>query len=156
MCILEPSLPSVAMQRTMLCAPSVCEVIEESWSNHRYGRLRNDLELFVSGGHITVSVDPYTKPKSCYMAPLDPVSDCLWDIRSRDPKPGVRVIGAFAQFDTFIALDIEQRDRLGGPESREWRDFIVRAKSIWAQLFAPYKSLEGKAHELISDPFTVV
>ena len=38
------------------------------------------------------------------MGLLAPREDAFWDIRSRDPRPGLRVIGHFAETDVFVAL----------------------------------------------------
>ena len=75
---------------------------------------------------------------------VDPISDRIWDIRSVDPSPGIRVLGGFAEKDTFVALEWDFRENLGGPKSKEWRDFIVRCSAHWRRLFGTYKPHEGE------------
>lgn len=123
----------------------------------RIARWRADLDAFSNGSQITMSFEPYTKPNSTYMARTCPVSDAIWDIRSRDPKPGLRVLGGFSEIDVFICLDWEYRDSLGGPNSREWKNFILRSKTLWKQLFHDYKRVSGDdARNYLSDKYTVV
>ncbi len=118
----------------------------------RAGRLRADLEMFVEGRLISVAEDPYKKPKSAYMARIDPPEDEVWDIRSRDPRPGIRVLGLFSEKDTFVALTYELREALGGPGSKEWRDARERCKTRWRGLFNPYLPLSrSDANEYVSN-----
>ena len=122
-------------------------MVEGPWSDdkaaRRGGRLRADLEMFVDGSVVSIADDPYKKPKAAYMARVDPPRDEVFDIRSRDPKPGVRVLGCFADKDIFVALAWDFRENLGGPASREWRDFIERSKAEWRKLFNPYPPHKG-------------
>src|SRR5699024_4113055 len=111
-------------------------------------RLRADLDFFTEGGELAIAEAPFGKSRTSYLARVAPVEDELWDIRSRDPRPGIRVLGAFAERDVFIALVWDHRSTLGGAESREWRDFILRGKTAWRTLFETYKPHSG---ESISD-----
>jgi hypothetical protein len=123
----------------------------------RIARWRADLDAFSNGSEITMSFKPYKKPSSTFMARTDPVSDSIWDIRSRDPKPGIRVLGGFSEADVFICLDWGYRNQYGGPGSKEWRDFIVRSKALWTQLFNGYKRVSGEnARYYVSKKCTVV
>jgi hypothetical protein len=65
----------------------------------RMGRLRSDLDHFSVGGMIVVSSG---KQKTCYMKQLDPLADEVWEIRSRDPKPSMRIFGRFAATDVLL------------------------------------------------------
>ena len=98
-------------------------------------QMRADFDRYVKGEVITVAHDPYKKSKKAYLARIDPIEKEIWDIRSIDPKPAVRVLGAFSEKDTFIALEYEFRNNLKGPKSREWRDFILRSDTHWKKLF---------------------
>lgn len=69
------------------------------------------------------------------MARTYPPADEVWDIRSRDPKPAMRVLGCFAETDVFVALVHGYRKNLGGPRSRQWRDLIESCKAEWRKLF---------------------
>ena len=69
----------------------------------RMMELRRDLDRFVEGGVITVSAEPY-RAGIAYLSRLHDAPDEVWEIRSRHPKPAIRVFGRFAAPDLFIAL----------------------------------------------------
>lgn len=75
------------------------------------------------------------------MARVHPVTDEIWDIRSVDPKPGIRTLGSFAEKDTFIALTWEYRENL--ESSRDWENEIARAKEAWKKLFGSVPPFKG-------------
>lgn len=90
----------------LLDAETTDEITEE-----RYGRLRADLETFV------VERDIYPH----YLYWLTPRGDSVWEIRSIADEPTLRVLGRFAEPDSFVALAIEERAELGGWESESWK-----------------------------------
>lgn len=104
----------------------------------RAGRLRADLEGFIEGRTIAVGWDPYQKDKTAYMARLNPPSDGVWAIRSRDPKPGIRALGCFAARDVFIVLILFERESLDGPNGPIWKAAINVCKAEWRKLFPTY------------------
>lgn len=157
---LPHALPGQPMERTMFVSQEVYKAVSGPWKPseaHRMSMLRADLDMFTEGKIISVAEDPYKKPKSTYMARVDPPGDQVWDIRSRDPKPGVRVLGCFGETDTFIALVWDYREPLNGPGSREWRDFIERCKAEWRKLFHPYQPHSGSTiSDYVSQNFLAV
>lgn len=157
---LPHTLPGQPVERTMFVSQEVYDAACGPWAPseaNRLGRLRADLDMFTEGKIISVAEDPYKKPKSTYMARVDPPRDEVWDIRSRDPKPGVRVLGCFCETDTFIALVWDYRALLNGPGSREWRDLIVKCKAEWRKLFHPYQPHSGsKISDYVSKNFLAV
>lgn len=119
--------------------------------------LRGQFDHFIGGGLISVAENPYSKWDKAFIARVDPVKDEIWDIRVIDPKPAIRVLGAFAETDVFIALEWEYRTKLGGPESREWRSFVGRAKAKWRSLFGTYKPHTGaNVSDYVSENFYAV
>jgi hypothetical protein len=129
----------------MFVSAELLEAVLGPWScvedEVRFNRLRADLDMFIDGSLLSMAQAPYKKPKTTYMARLDPIADEVWEIRSRDPKPGIRVFGRFSEKDVFIALTWEFRDGLGGPASREWRDAREGCKAEWRKLFPTYPAL---------------
>lgn len=101
----------------------------------RLSRLRGDLDAFVLGQMISVADHPYLKNKTAYLARVDPIHKEIWDIRSIDPRPGIRVLGCFAETDVFVGLVWEYRSNLDGPGGKLWEDFVQRAEHAW-RLFA--------------------
>jgi hypothetical protein len=70
----------------------------------RMMKLRADMESFVSGGAISMCFIPREADEE-FFGLLDPPGEAAWDMRSRDPPPGLRVLGMFAKVNTFVALD---------------------------------------------------
>lgn len=96
-----------------------------------------DFERFVSGGMITVARRS-RKAKNAYMSQLEKPFERAWDIRSTNPRPGIRVLGRFAGQNVFVALNWEFRELLGEYGSDEWNFVINKCKANWRQLFHPY------------------
>ncbi len=111
----------------------------------RMGFLEADLVRFISGDEITVARG---KEESCNLKPLSPPEGEVWEIRSRDPKPSIRVFGRFADQDVFIATNLEYRKVLDHIRSRKWKEEILRCKAIWKRLF-PY--LDPHSGDSLSD-----
>jgi hypothetical protein len=165
----EPSLPSDPECRSMFLSAEVKALLDGPWHDqdlrYRAGRLRADLEEFITGKEITVCLEPFAA-KAAYMGRLAPVTDGVWDIRSRDPSPALRVIGLFAETDVFIALRWAPRSRkpkwttkppLGAKDSREWRDIIVQCRTDWTNLFHTFQPVRGDCvHAYISESVHVV
>jgi hypothetical protein len=140
----------------MFLSEEIMGVLAGPWEHealrYRGGRLRGDLEEFVKGEELAVCLEPFVA-KAAYMGRLAPVEDGVWDIRSRDPKPALRVIGFFAELDVFIALRWAPRSKLikgasrpplGARDSREWRDVVVQCKTDWTNLFHAYRPVTGE------------
>ena len=144
---LVPALIGTPVVRTMFVSPEVNDVVFGPWNDKeiesRAGRLRADLDMFTSGMVISVGENPFKKKKTAYMSPLDPTINEVWQIRSRDPKPGIRVFGQFSERDVFVSLTWGCRANLGGPGSREWRDTRERCKAEWRKLFPAYNPHTG-------------
>jgi hypothetical protein len=117
------------------------------WSDQaeeiRCGRLWQDFDRYVEEKLISISLEPYKKPKSTYLARLDPGRDEVWEIRSRFPRRGIRVFGRFADADHLVLLNWEYRDNLGGPGSDEFKVEMRKAKAEWKRLFQTYEAHTG-------------
>ncbi|MGH9354034.1 MAG: hypothetical protein ACRD2G_18045 [Terriglobia bacterium] len=161
MLYLPHSLPSVRHMRLLFAAEEVGRVVKPPWNatpeGLRFSQLRAHLDRFIEGSLISMAQNPFTKPRTCYMARIDPSTDEVWDIRSIDPRPAIRVLGCFADTDLFIALVWENRKNLGGPHSKEWRDFRERGKAMWRNLFPAYQPLRAASiNEYVSEKVHVV
>jgi hypothetical protein len=100
----------------------------------RMGFLEADLARFIDGEVITIARG---KEGTCNFKPLSPSSHEVWEIRSRDPDPSIRIFGRFAFQDVFIATNLAYRTLLGGLRSRGWAREIAICKATWTHLF-PY------------------
>ena len=107
---------------------------------YRMGTLRADLDQFTTGGMIVVG---RKRQNTCFLKLLTPVTDGIVEIRSRDPKPSLRLVGGFAEIDVFVGLYLFSRAELKGEGSREWRDAIVASKSAWTRMFVTYPRVTG-------------
>jgi hypothetical protein len=152
---LPHSLPGAATARSMFVSEEVAAIASGPWKRdtegYRFALLRAQLDVFTEGGLISVAFDPFKKAKATYLAAIDPVADRVWDIRSIDPKPAIRILGCFSETDVFVALVWDYRKNLGGPDSKEWRDFRERCKAEWNKLFPTYLPLKSEnVYECVS------
>src|SRR5260370_6873718 len=138
--LLKPLNKKDNKKRTVLVSKEINQVIVGPWADGPQGtrcaRLRGDLENLITAENITVCWDP-RKARNEQIGRLDQVRDEVWDLRSRDPKPGLRVFFRFAEKDVFVALTCAPRSvhvsslhrfPLRGRKSREWRNAIVGCK----------------------------
>jgi hypothetical protein len=159
----DPIFQSDPVVRRLLVVPEIWELIDKPPAAYRdrCARLRADLESFVLGHEIVVCEHPFeAHKKNAYMALLDPEWDGVWDIRSRDPSPALRVIGHFADQDLFVATVIASRSRpfppvvrgpLGEARSEEWAEAIAAANSAWSELFGQQKqAFRGNITDVLS------
>ncbi len=130
--------------RWMFMSENVNELFSGPWENQEWNNRCSDLsvdfERFVSGDIITVARNS-RKAKSAYMSQLEKPIDRVWDIRSTNPSPGIRVLGRFAEKDVFVAVNWDLRCHLGEYGSDEWNFIINDCKAKWRQLFHPYDAL---------------
>jgi hypothetical protein len=136
---LKPALPSDPHRRHMFLSQEINELVAGPWKDQKWAnrcnRLKANLEEFVKGEILPVSLTPYAHD-AAYMGRLDRPIDEVWDIRSRDPRPGMRVLGRFSEFNTFVALHWGLRKDF--PDRQSWRFAIAKTKGRWNRLLSPY------------------
>jgi hypothetical protein len=155
----EPVVEDDPIERCMVISSEIMDLVYGVWPDakwaRRCNRLRADLEAFVRGDVIGLCLKPY-KADTAYMGRLDKPTDEVWDIRSRDPQPGLRVFGCFADRDCFVALlwsprsveiPYSQRLPLQDRNSAEWKQAVKETKSEWRKLFHPYNPIHGDTHD---------
>ena len=144
--------------RTILISPEVHRLIEGPWPTPawetRGNKLRADLESFASGAEISVCVTPF-EAREEDLALLDPPDDGVWDWRSREPAPGLRLLGHFIRRDTFVLLipamrsvasippDFVPRGPLENQGSIAWRHAIRDTRAAFRSLFLPFQPIPG-------------
>ena len=69
----------------------------------RANMLRSDLESFVKGSVVSMSLTP-KKARAANFGLLKPISAATFDFRSREPSPSIRILGHFYDTDNFVAL----------------------------------------------------
>lgn len=152
--LMRLSIAGDPVVRTIFLSKDLRVLLDGPWGDRsterRVGRLRADLESFIKGEQIGLCLRPF-EAGPAYMGLLDPPADGQFDIRSRDPQPGLRVFGGFPETDVFVALTWAARQPLGVRGSREWRDECVRCKVAWRNLLHPYTPKTGTdIHDFIS------
>jgi hypothetical protein len=85
-----------------------------SKDQERWGYLTYWFDRFTDGARLTLRSEPRPKKSTADMARLEPVADEVWEVRSLDPKPAMRVFGSFAQRDVFVGLAWAWRKNLNG------------------------------------------
>jgi hypothetical protein len=142
---LRPQVQSEPIRRSLFVGERLWEALNGPEGNveweERIGYLRADLENFVISSSIT--------PK--YLFLLYPPLEGIWEIRSVAERPSIRVLGQFADQDTFIATNFALREDLGGWESRKWKTVKREAKAVWRGLFDPYRPVQTtNVHDVVS------
>lgn len=144
---LELSLPSDPVARVMLVHRELREMLHGPWTGitaeRRFGRLRADLERFVIGDAITMSLHP-REHGTAYMGLLEPPRRGIFDIRSRDPKPGYRVFGGFPKRDVFAAMYLKPRsvtpdwstEQPIADNEHAWQWAIHECETRWKKVFS--------------------
>jgi hypothetical protein len=144
-------------ERSIFVSDEVNSLFVGPWNNPeweaRCGLLRADLDRFTQGGVIAVAERPFRRGRHAFMRQLYRWREEVWEIRSRDPNPGIRVLGRFAETDVFIALTWHRRADLLGPQSRGWRDAIVDCKTKWRNLFPAYPPKSGDPNGVYPDDY---
>lgn len=142
---LHPVMPASpgSTPRHMYLTEGVLSLLNGPWCSEewevRCGYLHADLDRFVQGGPLPIAKHPLSGGRSSYMRQLYRWREEVWEIRSRDPQPGIRVLGRFADTDVFVATSWWHRADLGGPGARAWRDAIIECKTQWKNLFPTYE-----------------
>ncbi len=135
---LEPVFASPKRRRKVWLSSPVNSMIDGPWDTRkeefRWGYVRADLEALIQGPLITVATDP-RRARDAQMSQLLPPSDEVWDVRCRDPRPGIRILGRFALKDVFIGLTWEPRLFLKDFDSPEWTNAIAKCQQEWNRRF---------------------
>lgn len=140
--------------RTLLVSPEVAQTIYGPWPHEaaesRGSILRADLEYFAAGAMLNVCNRPF-KAQSAQMGLLAPVADGVWDLRSQD-RPGIRVLGMFAEADCFLGLIAASRSvasdflpwgPLGSKDSPEWKAATSATRKTMQSLSPIYPPVTG-------------
>lgn len=156
---LPPLIEGVAIMRELFVSEEINRIAHPPWpetsSGRRFARMRSYLDSWSGGRLISIADDPYHKPKRTFMARIDPSQDEVFDIRCRSPKPGIRILGCFADQDLFIALTIAGHEDL--TTEKEWRDEREACKAAWRRLFPTYQPFSGATlNEYVSNKFHIV
>jgi hypothetical protein len=150
-------VPELPEKRTIYLTPNLMTLLHGPWVGEkwerRWYRARQQLEDFIDGlprDRIFVRSAP-RKKSSAFMSPLDPVSDEIWEIRVRDPKPGLRIFGSFVCQNVSVALTAASHECLSTKE--DWNRAIQEYKGEWSRYFnsAPFRG--SYPHDYLTNAF---
>jgi len=104
-------------------------------------------DTYMGGGRVTFGMDPHQKDRAAMMARNAPPADGICDVRVLDPKPQVRIFGAFPAQDIFVAMTWHRRRLLA------FAGAVGRAKKQWLHLFADMSPVVSeKVTDYVSAP----
>jgi hypothetical protein len=102
--------------RIMVVSDEIMEELRSAFSDtvegERIAEFLQTLEAFVEGAVFTVSEKPFDKPYDVMLARVHSIAADIWDIRSTEPRPGIRALGGFWEQDIFVALTFNWREGL--------------------------------------------
>lgn len=131
-----PRVPGTSVKRPMFVTEALQRVFDSDESDTawelRVANLKADLDVFVEGIPI--------HPK--YLFALAPVRDSVWEIRSVQHQPSIRVLGLFAAKDVFIATNFALRSDLEEWD-QSWKIAKRTALANWRRLFGSYRPVAG-------------
>lgn len=135
---LLPYKPSTRIARRICVSGSVWDYLNSD--EIRAGYLHAELDSFIGGDNIVVSMLP-RNADTAFIGILEPPDDGIFDIRSRAPRPALRVLGAFARRDYFIGLVHRERKVLRA--EHDWDLAITECKREWQRCFHALLPLTG-------------
>jgi len=125
------------------------EITETQWE-YRCGFVHRYFDRFLNGKKVTVALDPRSEADNCFLKRLDPIEDEVWEIRCREPAPGIRVFGRFAETNIFVALHWRLRKEMGSWGDPAWDAAIWTCKQHWGTFFHDCKPKSGNLNDYIA------
>ena len=93
----------------------------------RWAQLEVAISTFVVGGYVTENL----------VKQLQPPKHEHWELRSRKPKPSLRVFGRFAKPDVFVGTHVMLRKALGGMWSAQFEHEKLVCEAHWRDAGLP-------------------
>lgn len=93
----------------------------------RWARLEADIDVFVTGEHVTDKLIKQLLPRKFEH----------WELRSTRPKPSLRVFGRFGRPNVFIGTHACLRKDLGGMNSPEFEQEKLVCEEHWKAAALP-------------------
>lgn len=129
----------------------------------RAGKLIGELENFVMGQTVSLALIPRNHNDGMFGL-LEPTRQSVFDIRSRSPRPALRIFGRFYKTDVFVALTWRPRSKPVDwsnkhplTDDQHWHDAVVECETEWWKIFPNTNAIVGKeAHKYVSSNFYLV
>lgn len=138
--LLEPALASSPSVRTMIVSAEIRKLFIGPWEDTRHeyrsGRLRADLDTFTEGRVISVAQAAYKKPKTTYMARLEPLADEVWKNQKSRSQAG------YPRLRSLRGEGRVRRTNVGNERTYSWTWFERMARCP--------RSLQGRVAKTVS------
>lgn len=151
-------------KRHVYASKEVYELLREplggtDWDERRAQAVA-DVDWFITGHRVDVRFSASRNVKARF-AQLEPPEDGVWEFRVRNPTPGIRIFGSFADTDIFVALTWRRKENLLDPDGTEnplrYRHAIAQCKTTWLELLGLHVPKSGAdIHDYISRKATVL
>ena len=150
---LQMTFSSDTISRCVFLSEELRDLLEEQHtareSAFRIGRLQADLEAFAKGEIVSFCFVPF-EAGDAFFGKLHRVEEEIWDVRNRNPKPGIRLFGRFAAQNVFIASTWFPRSQswngkqpLGRRNNPLWEQAKDLTRKHWNTLFPDHHPLQG-------------
>lgn len=104
---------------------------------------------FVAGREISFGLDPRSHT-GALIARNEPLRDRICDFRVLHPQPSIRIFGAFAERDLFIAVTYQPRARL----TNVFHNAVTIARGQWDNLFPDHEPVYSeKIDDYVGQPY---
>lgn len=144
--LLEPILDYVSPVRWIFVNDEVFKEFNPPWESDKreknIARARQLLDQFSEGGLISVRMPP-SKNTKAQLALLSDASDEIWEFRSVEPDPQIRIFGRFAEPNVFIALAI--RNKPDAATDDQYFEIREKCKREWRIYFPSYNPHTGNS-----------
>lgn len=131
--------------RTMVLTPEIDGLamapFADTVEGERQAALAQYLDAFCELNEITVSQTPDSKPSDVMLARVKPVGDDFWSMRITDPDdtPGMRILGAFYDVDSFVGLLCDFRENM-----QSFDEEVAAVKQVWKDYFGDMTPHSGR------------
>lgn len=142
--------------RRLFVTPEVQKFLMGPWNNTahktRVSHLLADLQAFSSGKEIRASLTG-RKHRNAMFGRMDGPRDEVWEFRHREPPPGLRTTGRFADRDWFVAIALYPRSvRVDWidkepieKDEEKYAAMIKDCQSRWSELFPNHRPKHGES-----------
>jgi hypothetical protein len=133
------------------------ELVSEPWPDTEMGircaRLRAQMEDILAGKRLVVCWVPGKGRDHHQIGRLEPFEDNIFDVRSVDPSPALRVFFHFAERDVLVmhlchprSIPVHwlRRVPLLNRDSKAWKNAIAESNRNWSTLFPRHPPHAGK------------
>lgn len=145
----QPS-PGIGPYRPVFLLPEINARIISPWSDIEEDSdmqfVQAALDNFVGGFSVTATFKKTPKTQLRRLSVKQRKQPKVWEVRINDPKPPYRLIGLFADQDTFVGTELTTREDI------DFEFEIKRANSIWNRLFSSHEPVVSEnINEYIAD-----